>query len=239
MTENKDNECNPNQMFWIVAKSSHCGAAGTYIAGQTYQVNSGNIKAVNKEIDSYRKSLPKKQRSAVKNFQFKETVAPWDAHKDMDRVRLSEAQDLLNSTQAELNQLRITQQALINKKATLVHDLAEFEKASDEDLKKPGMLNRLHRKTKANLEIVEADIEQTVDDIKEYAAAAKSLEKEITDLRDVIAAKESKGEPASEDTESNGTQDQKTMSQQNAGADNAAESSEPAKDDANPQGQTA
>ncbi|MFA5187038.1 MAG: hypothetical protein WC551_11200 [Patescibacteria group bacterium] len=168
---------------WIVAETSHTGVAGIFLAGQTYQVHPQTLAAIDSEIDARRKSLPKAQRSQVANFRYTKTVAPWDAYKDQTALRLAELNDRLNTEQAELDRLRDDQKDLLNQRAAADHDVAEFKKAGKADLNKPGLLNRLYRKSVARREIILIDLEQTADDIKEVAAAVKSLEKMIADLR--------------------------------------------------------
>ena len=169
------------RFVWVKIQKTYAGPEGMFAKGETRQMSQSLVQKLKKQIHP------------------KSVTNPVNANIDMDRVRLSDAQDKLNTAQADLNQCRIHQAALLNKKTLVEDELAQHAKLKTEDLEKPGILNRLHRKAKANLEIVELDIEQVVDDIKEHVAATEKLVVMIEEYRQAIEDKNRAPEEETDD----------------------------------------
>ncbi|MEA3367984.1 MAG: hypothetical protein U9R68_07710 [Planctomycetota bacterium] len=86
--------------------------------------------------------------------------------------RYDAARRVFNKARAELDRLRIRQHALLCKMRDVKDELNQLDKLDTADLQEKGDLNRIWRRAKANLELMEIDLEQTAVDIREHAAGA-------------------------------------------------------------------
>lgn len=195
--------------FWIRVKKTYIGIAGDFLANLCYQVTDDQINAINKDIDFRRKKQPKELRKNTQDFQYEEVNDPWTANIDFERAQLSNAQNVLNETQAKLNQLRSEQTALINNKNTAAAELDQLDKLDAEDLLKTP-LKQIHQIAQGKLMIAEAKLEMVIDDIKEYARGASNADAMAKKYRDIIADRDNPQELTSEETKDDGNTETKT-----------------------------
>lgn len=160
-----------DRIVWVEIRKTYAGPEGMFAKGETRQMSQLLVQRLKKKISP--KTVPN----------------PANANIDLDRVRLSDAQNKLNATQADLNQCRIRQDALLNKKAVADHDLAEMDKLDDKEVAASDVLGPMLRKFKGALEVINADIELNTLDIKEHAAATDKLVAMIEKYRQAIADK--------------------------------------------------
>jgi len=194
----QDKEKKEPKEMWIRVLETCVTDGHVFVGGQVYQSTDFQIAAIQKQLDARRKKLPKDHRGTVKNLKYEVTVAPWQAAVDPDRQLLEDLIGQLDQAQLALEKARFDQDDLMTRKAEIDKLLAGYMKLDTKELEASGTLNRLYRKAKANMEIVECDLEQTVDDIKEYNGTILQLRRMIEAQQTVIAKKK---QPAVEESD--------------------------------------
>lgn len=164
--------------MYIIPSTTYSGREGMYLGGHVYEVTKSKLRAIAADLKNQK--LPK--------FEYEETVAPHLQNADPDTLALETARKQLGTAQGELTRCRDRQEGLTNHKQKVEAEIAEFDKLSKEDLKKPP-IKQFSIIAKAKLQIDDAMLELAETDIAEHTDAADKLDKLIERLQTKIKAK--------------------------------------------------